>query len=94
MKKRIALVTGVSRKKGIGRAICLELAKQNIDIFFTYWTSYDKTMPWNVEDNEQEYIQKEIKKFGVKCEKFELDLTKNDSIELLFSIFSSSLHLI
>jgi NAD(P)-dependent dehydrogenase (short-subunit alcohol dehydrogenase family) len=43
-KKRIAIVTGVSRLNGIGKAICMELAKQGIDIFFTYWTQYDKEM--------------------------------------------------
>ena len=33
MNKKIAIVTGVSRLKGIGRAICNELAKKGIDIF-------------------------------------------------------------
>ena len=33
MNKRIAIVTGVSRLKGIGKAICIELARQGIDIF-------------------------------------------------------------
>jgi len=36
MEKRIAIITGVSRLKGIGKAICTELASHGIDIFFTY----------------------------------------------------------
>lgn len=67
--KRIALVTGVSRLKGIGKAICIELAQSGIDIFFTYWLNYDRSMPWSVEDNEPERIQQEIESYRVSCAK-------------------------
>ena len=83
-KRNIAIVTGVSRLKGIGRAICVELAKRDIDIFFTYWTSYDQQMPWGIKKNEPQFIQKEIKSFGVRCEKLELDLSKKKSVSRLF----------
>lgn len=84
MDKRIAIVTGVSRLKGIGRAICLELAKKGIDIFFTYWTAYDNEMPWGVAQEEPSLIQAEITEKGVRCEKLELDLSiKGASSELL-----------
>lgn len=36
MSRKIAIVTGASRLKGIGYAICTELARRNFDIFFTY----------------------------------------------------------
>ena len=42
MPKKLAIVTGVSRLNGIGKAICVELAKNGVDIFFTYWLDYDK----------------------------------------------------
>ena len=67
MKRKIALVTGVSRLDGIGRAICVELAKKDIDIFFTYWTAYDKEMPWKVVDEEPFLIQKEIQDLNIRC---------------------------
>ncbi len=82
--KRIALVTGVSRLKGIGKAICSELAKQGIDIFFTYWRPYDKSMLWGVEENEPAIIQEEISSLGVRCASQEIDLMKKASINLLF----------
>ena len=42
----LALITGASRKKGIGAAAALELAKEGWDIAVTYWTDYDRSMPW------------------------------------------------
>lgn len=85
MIKKVAIVTGVSRLNGIGRVICLELAQQNFDIFFTYWTAYDNEMLWKVNENEPELIQQEIKDLGVQCEKLELDLSLENSIEELFN---------
>lgn len=83
MERRIAIVTGVSRLKGIGKAICLELASKGIDVFFTYWTAYDKEMPWGVAQEEPELIQAEIEEKGVRCEKLELDLSVSGAIQEL-----------
>lgn len=83
--RRIAIVTGVSRLKGIGYAICTELAKRNFDIFFTYWTNYDNKMPWKVGLNEPTQIQNEILNLGVNCEKLELDFAITNSAGILFS---------
>ncbi len=83
MSRRIAIITGVSRLAGIGRAVCTELAKDGIDIFFTYWSDYDKQMPWQAEANEPDIIQEEIRALGRKCEKLELDLSAPQSIYIL-----------
>jgi 3-oxoacyl-[acyl-carrier protein] reductase len=90
-KKRIAIVTGVSRLDGIGKAICMELAKQGIDIFFTYWTQYDKEMPWKTVENEPDLIQKGIENVGVNCAKIELDLMNETSISTLFEAVETQL---
>ena len=66
MNKRIAIVTGTSRIKGIGRAICIELAKQGCDILFTYWTKYDNQMPWGIKEDEPELIREEVEQYGIK----------------------------
>lgn len=84
-ENRTAIVTGVSRLKGIGRAICNELAKCGIDIFLTYWTKYDSTMPWGVEENEPDLIKEELLQLGVKCENIELDLRQLDSVHTLLN---------
>lgn len=91
MNNRIAIVTGVSRLKGIGRAICYELASRGFDIFFTYWLPYDRNMPWKIGENEPETILKEILDLGVKCEKLELDLSSEKAYEKLFSSVKSKL---
>ena len=85
MNRKTAVVTGVSRLKGIGFSICRELAKKNFDVFFTYWTNYDNQMPWKVGFDEPTLIQTEIRKHGVNCEKLELDLSLANSTELLFN---------
>ena len=85
MDRQIAIVTGASRLKGIGRAICVELAKNGIEIFFTFWTNYDKQIPWETVTNEPDLIQAEIRALGVRCEKIELNLLEENSIEKLFN---------
>ena len=60
MNKPIALVTGASRRKGIGSAVAIDLAKNGWDIALSYWLDYDKTMPWGSHCEDIAYIQNEI----------------------------------
>lgn len=48
---RIAIVTGASRRRGIGAAICRALAANGADIFFTHWSAFDRTLPWGADEN-------------------------------------------
>jgi 3-oxoacyl-[acyl-carrier protein] reductase len=91
MPRKIAIVTGVSRLKGIGKAICVELAKQDVDVFFTYWLTYDRQMPWPTAANEPDLIQQEIRDRGVNCEKLELDLAQPEAIDQLFDAVASQM---
>ncbi|MFE8700075.1 SDR family oxidoreductase [Cytobacillus sp. FJAT-54145] len=87
MKNKIAIVTGVSRLKGIGAAICRELAESGYHIFLTYWTDYDRTMPWSVESNEPMVLLEELKQLGVKVSSMELDLSHPDApVQLLTKV--------
>lgn len=81
---RTALITGVSRRKGIGAAIARELANNGINLFCTYWTDYDKAMPWGVMENEPSEIQQEILDMGIDCEMLSLDLSCPTGPEELF----------
>lgn len=91
LKGKIAIITGVSRLKGIGAAICKELAGAGYHIFFTYWTEYDKKMPWSIDLDEPMKLKEELMKTGVKVSSMELDLTQYDAPEQLFRRVSEQL---
>ena len=73
-QRRIAIVTGASRRRGIGAAICLALAQAYTDIFFTHWSPYDSRMPWGAEEDEPLQLQKQVQAMGVRCEHLMIDL--------------------
>ena len=66
MQNKTALVTGGSR--GIGKAICLELAQQGYNILINYSKS----------EKEAKDLQDKIKKFNVKVEICKADLTSEE----------------
>ena len=74
MKRKVALVTGSSR--GIGKAIALELAKNNYDVVINYLHS-----------KEQAYsLQKEIdNKYSVNCLVIQADVSKEEDVDRMVS---------
>lgn len=88
-ENKLAIVTGASRLKGLGAAICRELAASGFDIFFTYWTDYDKQMPWNITSGEPLALKEELIKHGVKAECIELDLTLDTAPATIFNTVDS-----
>jgi len=70
---RIAIVTGASRNRGIGAAVCHTLAKMNIDIFFTYWRAHDQALYGQEEEGYHELLST-LRATGVQCECIEIDL--------------------
>lgn len=82
---KIAIITGASRLKGIGAAICRVLADEGYHIFFTYWTEYDKEMPWSIEMDEPMKLKEELLQKGVKTSCMELDLSNVDAPVHLFN---------
>jgi 3-oxoacyl-[acyl-carrier protein] reductase len=79
LQGRVAVVTGASRLQGIGTAICRRLAAEGADIFFTYWTNYDREFPWGIEDDEPQRLQEELRGLGVRCERLEADLSQPET---------------
>ncbi len=47
---RTALITGVSRRRGIGYGIAIQLASLGADVFFHHYTSHDADQPWGADD--------------------------------------------
>ncbi len=78
-RRRVALVTGCSRRQGIGAAICRALAAGGVDLFFTYWTAYDATMPWGADMEGAAALQQELDGMGVRSACGEVDLASGDA---------------
>ena len=76
---RLAIVTGASRLRGIGAAVCLALAGAGVDIFFTHWSPYDRRMPWGAEEDEPAHLQRHVQALGVRCEHLMIDLGTVDA---------------
>src|SRR5688572_9187435 len=79
LRGRVALVTGVGRKRGIGSAVCLALASRGADVILSYWKAYDREMPWGSDEDEPEALLGELRATGVRAEGVEADLSRSNS---------------
>jgi 3-oxoacyl-[acyl-carrier protein] reductase len=71
---KIALITGASRRQGIGAAICRALAAQGVDIAFTHWQPYDRTKPYGADEGGPSALAQELQALGVRAIAIEADL--------------------
>lgn len=74
MNHRIAVVTGVSRERGIGTALCRALANEGADTFFTHWGRYEESMAWGAECDWPDDLERELRQMGVRASHIEVDL--------------------
>jgi 3-oxoacyl-[acyl-carrier protein] reductase len=79
LRGRVALVTGVGRRRGIGSAVCRSLASRGADVVLSYWRAYDREMPWAADEDEPETLLGELRAAGVRAEGIEADLSRADS---------------
>ena len=71
---RVAVVTGASRRQGIGAAICRMLASHGAEILFTHWQTYDRVQEYGADADGPEALQRELRELGVRAEGLEIDL--------------------
>src|SRR5829696_7284 len=83
LRDRVALVTGVGRKRGISSAVCRALASRGAGVVLSYWKAYDREMPWASDEDEPEALLGELRAAGVSAEGVEMDLSLSDSAQLL-----------
>jgi 3-oxoacyl-[acyl-carrier protein] reductase len=91
LRVKIALVTGVGRRRGIGSAICRALACSGADVFFTYWGRYDRDVSGDFDEDGPEALREELRGMGVRAEGVELDLSLPESPERLLDAVAGRL---
>ncbi|MCA1687632.1 MAG: SDR family oxidoreductase [Actinobacteria bacterium] len=91
LRGRVALVTGASRRRGIGTAICRALAEKGADVFFTHWAPFDRTQPVGEDPEAPAALQEELRGMGVRAQSVELDLSLPDSPERLLDAVAERL---
>lgn len=70
----IAIVTGVSRRNGIGAAIVRRLASSGVQVFATGWSSFDGTLETGVDPDGPESLLAEVATAGGVATWLESDL--------------------
>lgn len=74
LASRLAIVTGASRRQGIGAAICRALAALGAPILFTHWRGFDRTQPHGADEAGPPALLAELRALGVPAEALEVDL--------------------
>ncbi len=74
----VAIVTGASRGRGIGAAVCRQLAHDGFDIFFTYWGAHDRSL-YGAEQAGPAELRAEMEALGARCACVEFDLGQPDA---------------
>jgi 3-oxoacyl-[acyl-carrier protein] reductase len=83
LTRPIAIVTGASRRVGIGAAICRALGADGHDILFTHWQPYDGSAGVGLDPHGPEALLEELKASGIRAEALAVDLSQPDAAEIV-----------
>lgn len=70
----LALITGASRRAGIGAAIAVHLARDGWDVATTYWHAYDNAMPYGSDGADIGWLHEQLAASGARTVAVEADL--------------------
>ena len=80
----LALVTGASRRKGIGAAIALALARVGWDVATAFWRAYDASVPWGSDPAAIGWLRNQLEASGAKTVAIEADLSLVEAPAYIF----------
>jgi 3-oxoacyl-[acyl-carrier protein] reductase len=75
---KVALITGVGRRRGIGAAIALTLAEDGWDVALSYWHAYDDRIGLTRGDDDVDRIVEQIERMGRRTATVPADLERPD----------------
>jgi 3-oxoacyl-[acyl-carrier protein] reductase len=84
LRGRIAIVTGASRRIGIGAAVARTLAAAGADVFLTYFLPYDADQPWGSSPHEVEEQLAALRALGVRAYGMEANLLQPETPQRIF----------
>jgi 3-oxoacyl-[acyl-carrier protein] reductase len=84
LSQRNALITGVSRRVGIGAAIARKLAAAGAGIFTTYYRPYDQEVQKTTRSGDADAILEELRALGARAAGMEVDLSDVSAIQRVF----------
>lgn len=88
---RIAIVTGASRRAGIGAAIARKLAGAGADLLITYFLPYDRRTYGEPMEGEVEQLLGELRALGVRAYGLEANLSQPEVPRHIFDAVHSLL---
>jgi 3-oxoacyl-[acyl-carrier protein] reductase len=84
LRGRIAIVTGASRRIGIGASVAQTLAAAGADVFLTYFRPYDAEQAWGSVPNEVELLLSALHARGVRAFGMEANLSQPETPAHIF----------
>jgi 3-oxoacyl-[acyl-carrier protein] reductase len=88
---RVAVVTGASRRQGIGAAICRALAAHGADILFTHWQGYDREQPHGADEDGPAALAAELHGLGVRAVDLAIDLARPEAAARVLDVAAERL---
>lgn len=76
---RVAVVTGVSRRQGIGFAIARRLLADGLNLVIHSWSRHDAEKPWAPGPRELEHVVEELGGLGARLDHVEADFADPDT---------------
>ncbi len=76
---RVALVTGVSRQRGIGIAIARQLGQLGAKLFLHGFTPCDRAQPWGAEAEGAEVLANQLQQDGITVAHMEANFLDADA---------------